>query len=109
MLVLDLKKIGNKLYEIRTKQLLSRLEVAERAGLSDRTYANIERGSVNMRIETVLKICQALNITPNDIFVIEDNREKTGDEIIKELQTCTDAERKTAQKLLGIYLDSLCK
>lgn len=50
---------------------MSRLEVAEKANFSDRTYADIERGSVNMRIETILRICDALNITPNDIFVSE--------------------------------------
>lgn len=71
MLVFDLKVIGNKLYDVRNKKLLSRLEVAEKAELSDRTYADIERGSTNMRVETLLKICNALGITPNDILVEE--------------------------------------
>ena len=71
MLVFDLKVIGDRLYEIRTKKLMSRLEVAEKAQLSDRTYADIERGSTNMRIETLVKICSALGITPNDILVTE--------------------------------------
>ena len=74
MLVFDIKVIGNKLYEIRTKKLMSRAEVAEKANLSDRTYADIERGSVNMRIETILKICDALSITPNDIFVSQEDK-----------------------------------
>ena len=56
MLVSNLKVIGNKLYEIRTKKLLTRSEVAEKAGCSERTYADIERGTVNMRTETLLSI-----------------------------------------------------
>ena len=64
---------------------------------------------MNMRIETVLKICQALNITPNEIFVIEDNNERTAEEILESLQHCSDAEKATAQKLLSVYLNSLNK
>ncbi len=42
MLVFDFKLIGNRLYEIHNKKLMSRAEVAEKAELSDRTYADIE-------------------------------------------------------------------
>lgn len=53
MLVFDKRAIGNKLLVIRKKIGLTQAEVAEAAGLSDRTYADIERGSVNMRTETI--------------------------------------------------------
>lgn len=107
MLVLDLKLIGNKLYEIRNKKLLSRAEVAEKAGLSDRTYADIERGSVNMRIETVLKICTALNITPNDIFVEKENASISIEDLKNMLDRCSAEEKETALELLNIYIKSL--
>ena len=61
MLVFDFGTIGNKLLSIRKKAGLTQSEVAEKANLSDRTYADIERGTVNMRIETILKICEALH------------------------------------------------
>ena len=41
MLVFDFKVIGNKLYETRNKKIMSRAEVAEKAELSERTYADI--------------------------------------------------------------------
>ena len=62
MLIFDYKTIGNKLLSFRKKRGLTQYEVAEIAGLSDRTYADIERGSVNMRIETILRICDALQL-----------------------------------------------
>ena len=62
MLVYDFRTIGNKLLAIRKKAGLTQSEVADAANLSDRTYADIERGTVNMRIETILKICGALHI-----------------------------------------------
>ena len=71
MLVFDFGAIGNKLLAIRKQAGLTQNEVAELAGLSDRTYADIERGTVNMRIETILRICKALRITPDDILTEE--------------------------------------
>lgn len=107
MLIFDFKVIGNKLYEIRIKKLMSRAEVAEAAGLSERTYADIERGSVNMRVETILKICKALNITPDDILVLQDEKIITEEEIINTIKHCSPKEKETALKLLDTYLKSL--
>ena len=58
MLVFDFITIGNKLFQIRKKMGMTQMEVAIAAGLSERTYADIERGTVNMRIETILKVCK---------------------------------------------------
>ena len=57
MLLFDMMTIGNRLLAARKRLGLTQAEVAERAGLSDRTYADIERGGVNMRIETFLRPC----------------------------------------------------
>ena len=56
MLIYDFRAIGNRLLAIRRRQGLTQAEVAEAAGLADRTYADIERGTVNMRLETILRI-----------------------------------------------------
>ena len=71
MLVTDTRQIGNRLLILRKRSGLTQAEVAEVAGLSDRAYADIERGSVNMRVETTLRICQALRITPDEILTTE--------------------------------------
>ncbi|MBQ7045937.1 MAG: helix-turn-helix transcriptional regulator [Clostridia bacterium] len=109
MLVFDFKVIGNKLYETRNKKIMSRAEVAEKAELSERTYADIERGSVNMRLETLLKICRALNITPNDILTIEQPNTFSESDIAEIINKCSESEKQTALNLLNVYLDSLNK
>ncbi|WP_049962918.1 helix-turn-helix transcriptional regulator [Ruminococcus sp. HUN007] len=76
MLIFDFKTIGCKLYNIRKKAGLTQSEVAEAANLSDRTYADIERGTVNMRIETILKICSALKITPDAVLTEDIPKER---------------------------------
>lgn len=84
------------------------MEVAERAGLADRTYADIERGSVNMRIETVLHICETLYITPDEIFTNTPSPLSIRqDELFDRLNACTPREKETALRLLETYLQSL--
>lgn len=109
MLIFDFKIIGNRLYEIRNKKIMSRAEVAEKAELSDRTYADIERGSVNMRLETLLKICKALNITPNDILTMEQKKTFSEAELTEIMNQCSENEKQTALELLNVYLESLNK
>lgn len=107
MLIFDLIDIGNKLYIIRKQRGLTQAQVAEASGLSDRTYADIERGSVNMRIESVLKICEALGITPNDIFVERSDLIDGDASIIERLDSLSPKHRETALRLFEVYLNSL--
>lgn len=108
MLLLDMRKIGNKLLAVRKKAGLTQVEVAEASGLSSRTYADIERGSVNMRVETILRICEALHITPDEILT-ESNIEMTAqqEEILARLNACSPKDKETALRLLSVYLQSL--
>ena len=108
MLIFNFRDIGNKLLSIRKKTGLTQAEVAEAAGLSDRTYADIERGTVNMRIETILHICSALNITPDEILTERaDETLYLQNELFNELEKCTIKEKETALKILSVYLQSL--
>lgn len=108
MLLLDMHEIGNKLLVIRKRAGMTQADVAEAAGLSSRTYADIERGSVNMRVETILHICEALHITPDEILTKSNEdvfvQEK---EILERLNACNPKDKQTALQLLAVYLKSL--
>ena len=108
MLIFDFREIGNKLLAIRKRAGLTQSEVAEAANLSDRTYADIERGTVNMRIETILKICEALQITP-DVILTEETPSLSAkqEELWERLNNCTIKQKATALELLSVYLDSI--
>lgn len=108
MLIFDFNIIGNKLLSIRKQSGLTQAEVAESAGLSDRTYADIERGTVNMRTETLLRICNSLNITPDEILT-EDTPiiELKQKELINQLDKCSNKDREIALRLLSVFLQSL--
>ena len=108
MLIFDFRKIGNKLLSVRKRAGLTQSEVAEAAGLSDRTYADIERGTVNMRIETILHICDALHITPDEILTEkESDQSSRQDELWERLNSCSPKDKETALRILSVYLQSL--
>ena len=108
MLLFDFRAIGNKLLAVRKRLGMTQAEVAEAAGLSDRTYADIERGTVNMRIETILRICQVLHITPDEILTEDRTPEMVQQEQLWErLGACNPKDKETAFRLLSVYLESL--
>ena len=100
-------EIGNRLLAIRKRVGMTQAELAEAAGLADRTYADIERGSVNMRVETILRICSVLHITPDEILTRSDTQPDEQQEILARLNACRPKERETALRLLNTYLKSL--
>lgn len=108
MLISDKATIGRNLYQIRKHTGLTQIEVSEQANLSDRTYADIERGSVNMRVDTLIKICEVLHVTPNEILVCDDDDLPIAKEsLLEKLNQCSSEHRDVALKLLDVYLSSL--
>ena len=108
MLIFNLHTIGNKLLTIRKRMGMTQSEVAEAAGFSDRTYADIERGTVNMRTETILRICNVLHITPDEILTEENTSVSARQaELWDRLNACNPKDKETALQILSVYLRSL--
>jgi transcriptional regulator with XRE-family HTH domain len=108
MLIFDMRAIGNKLLAIRRRMGMTQAEVAEAAGLSDRTYADIERGTVNTRTETILRICNVLHITPDEILTEDhDTVAPMQNEVWDRLNACNPKDKQTALQLLSVFLKSL--
>lgn len=108
MLIFDMRVIGNKLLAFRRRAGMTQAEVAEAAGLSDRTYADIERGMVNMRTETMLRICNVLYITPDEVLTEGDAALRTQQqELWDRLNACSPKNKGTALQILSVFLKSL--
>ena len=108
MLLFDKRQIGNKLFTLRKSTGMTQLELAVAAGLSERTYADIERGETNMRVSTLLQICKTLHVTPDEILTDSENEEAAPlDELLERLASCSSKDQETARKLLKVYLQSL--
>jgi transcriptional regulator with XRE-family HTH domain len=60
--------IGEKLKEVRTRRLLTQDELAEKAGVSQSTIANIERNNAEPQFRTIRKLAKALDVDPTDFL-----------------------------------------
>lgn len=108
MLQFDLAKVGDRLFEIRNRRDWTQLDVASRAGISEHTYLEIERGTVRTRIDTFLNVCNALNITPDVVLTTGDSNEVLREkELLARLRGCTPQQQEAAFRLLETYLQSL--
>lgn len=108
MLILEKREIGNRLLALRKRAGLTQLELAEAAGLADRTYADIERGETSMRVETLLRLCRALSVTPDEILTTpEASLTRRREDLLTRLDSCLPREQDTALRLLETYLRSI--
>lgn len=108
MLISDYHVIGNRLLAFRKRIGMTQAEVAEAADLSDRTYADIERGAANMRLETLMRICRVLHITPDELLTEEPaDLSAREDEVLGRLRTYSQKVQKSTYDLIEIYLNSL--
>lgn len=63
--------IGQALKNYARERGLSDAEVARRSGISAERYGNYARDKRQPDFETLLRICQTLNITPNALFGLD--------------------------------------
>lgn len=61
--------LGQRLRAIRKKQKLTQEQVAELANISSQHFSGIETGSAKVSLPTLVRLCNALNTTPNDILM----------------------------------------
>lgn len=62
------KSIGHILRKYRVKNNYTQEDVSSITGLAPRYISQLERGLSNGSIDTLIKLCNAYNITPNHIL-----------------------------------------
>lgn len=95
------KELGLKIKKLRSKLGLTQEGLSEKIDISQRTLAGIETGENFLTAETLDKIIEALNTTPEELFRVSHLKESKEimDEIVKEIQTL----KNDRDKLENIY------
>ncbi|HWO22420.1 MAG TPA: helix-turn-helix domain-containing protein [Kofleriaceae bacterium] len=62
--------LGERARAARTKLGLNQSEVAERVGISNEVYGRLERGLMTPRLATFLRLCDVLDVEPNDLLLV---------------------------------------
>lgn len=61
--------MGRRIAGIRKKLNLTQDQVAELTGLTTQTISSAEHGTKALRPENIVKLCQVLDVTPNDLLL----------------------------------------
>ena len=64
----DRKASGALIQSKRLEFRLTQEQLAEKVGCSVRHIVNVERGSIGLSIDTMLRICEIFRITPNELL-----------------------------------------
>lgn len=65
---MDYKLLGMKVRLFRRKQGMTQEQLAERADLSASFIGHVERGTRISSLDTLMRLCHALQVTPNDLL-----------------------------------------
>ena len=69
-------EIGERIAQARIKLGLSQRELAEKLGITQQSVTALERRDSIPRSDTLLKLCDALGVTANDLLGMENHNKK---------------------------------
>lgn len=69
MYYVDYKEVGRRIAARRRELGLKQWQVNEIAGLSDKYLSNIERATSVLSVDVLMKLCYALNTTPDYLLL----------------------------------------
>lgn len=100
----QLAEIGQRLREKRKELKLTREEFAELADISVGFYAQLEVGTSQMSIDTLIKISKSMHLPMEYILLGTEYPVCDADAVIDMLHHCTPNELKLAKQVLKLFL-----
>ena len=61
------QRLGRRIRDARKRQILTQEELAERCGLTPKSISEIERGHVNVPLQTLWTIAKELDVTLSEL------------------------------------------
>lgn len=106
----DRKEVGRRLKNCRKQLNWSREYAAEKAGLAEKYYADIERGTCGMSIETLLAITKLYGMTMDGlIYGAEEQGQKAERNtiLIKNLESLPEEARNYCVEMLLLFMKGI--
>jgi transcriptional regulator with XRE-family HTH domain len=107
MIEVDYKKLGDRIRTARENMNLTQEKLAEITGLSNNYISNIERNQSIPSLDTLVKICNALETTPDRVLLdsIYSSKEYIRDDIAKKLAKCSDKSMLLISSLIDVVIE----
>ena len=92
---MDYKDLGNRVRTVRRQQSLTQEQLAEKVGISASFLGHIERGTRKASLDTVIKLCNALKVSPSILLQDSLDSDLLGDRN----QSLSDDQRKLLREI----------
>lgn len=101
-------QVGSKIRRLRENKGFSQEEMAERLQISRSAYSRIESGETNSWVNHIEKLCDNLDIKPEDFFINSDNNINTNQDNASAVQTNTHHDthitiNQLSEKMIELY------
>lgn len=105
-MAIDYRLIGKRIATIRKRQRLSQEQLAEKADISNNYLSHIETSRSIPSLETLMNICIALDITPDQLLLGSSSGQNDYfvSDIAQKLTQCTDSEKRIIFNMIDILI-----
>lgn len=103
---IDYFLLGKRLASARKSRNMTQEALAEATGLTNNFISNIETGRSIPSLETISKLCNALDITPNDLMLGTSTKSEQymQDELWEDIKKCTPSQKRLLHTILKAIL-----
>ena len=105
-MTVDYQLIGNRIHQLRKNKKWTQEKLAEKTDLSNNYISNIENNYSIPSLETLMKLCIALETTPDQILLGTSKEEKSylNEDILHLLNQCTPLEKRYILGIIKVFL-----
>ena len=103
----DRAAVGERLKGCRKRMGLSRAFIAQKIGIVEKYYADIERGNCGMSVETMMALAKYYNLSLDEFIYGEDAFEEDTRELSRQLEKLSPGERKYCTEMLSIFIGAM--
>ena len=106
-MTIDYSAVGKRISLIRKNRGMTQEQLAEKAELSNIYISHIENSRSIPSLETLMKICSALDTTPDELLLgtKQDMENYLQSDIQKKLLLCTPKERRMVSRFVDLLLE----
>lgn len=106
-MTIDYSAVGKRISLIRKNRGMTQEQLAEKAELSNIYISHIENSRSIPSLETLMKLCGALDITPDEVLLgtKQDMENYLQSDIQKKLILCTPKERRMVSRFIDLLLE----
>ena len=103
---IDYNLLGRRIARLRKERRLTQDKLSEKAEISNNYLSNIENGRSIPSLETLVRLCEAMEVTPDTVLMgtVTDVKQYMNDDIQQLLAQCTPQEKRYVIGILKVFL-----